>query len=133
MSQKGPGFKAANGTPIKHLGQRIIKGVGDQFQMLSVTAQVAEVKSTLGSVYQMLRAGNRVHFEEGNCYIEHIRTGKRTVVLEKNGTFEVGIWVPKASPMPVQQLSVPREQQSQQNRVAITATQQGFRRQDERD
>ena len=44
----------------------------------------------------MIRAGNRVHFESGLCYIEHIKTGKRTPILEKNGTFEVGIWVPRA-------------------------------------
>ena len=44
----------------------------------------------------MLKAGNRVHFETGNCYIEHVRTGVRTEIQEKNGTFEVGIWVPKS-------------------------------------
>ena len=60
------------------------------------TAQVANVKTTLGSVYQMLKAGNRVHFELGNCYIEHIGTGRTTRIEEKHGTFEVGIWVPSA-------------------------------------
>ena len=44
----------------------------------------------------MLRAGNRVHFESGNCFIEHVKTGKRTPIEERNGTFEVGVWVPKA-------------------------------------
>ena len=47
-------------------------------------------------VNQMLKAGNRVHFEIGNCYIENLRTGMRTEIQEKNGTFEVGIWVPKS-------------------------------------
>ena len=61
-----------------------------------MTAQVADVKTTLGSVNQMLKAGNRVHFETGNCYIEHVRTGVKTRIQEKNGTFEVGIWVPKS-------------------------------------
>ena len=61
-----------------------------------MTAQIAEVSNTLGSVHQMIRAGNRVHFESGLCYIEHIKTGKRTPIVEKNGTFEVGIWVPRA-------------------------------------
>ena len=62
-----------------------------------MTAQVAEVKTTLGSVNQMLRAGNIVHFETGNCYIKDTRTGRRTKVEEKGGTFEVGIWVPAAT------------------------------------
>ena len=97
MSQKGPGFRAANGSPIKHYGQRTLKGLGDQFQQLNMTAQVADVKTTLGSVNQMLKAGNIVHFERGNCYVEDTRTKKRTKVEEKGGTFEVGIWVPKAT------------------------------------
>ena len=97
LSRNGPGFRAANGTPIKHLGQRILKGYGDEFQSLSLTAQVAEVSTTLGSVNQMLKAGSRVHFETGNSYIEHVRTGRRTKIEEKNDTFEVGVWVPRAS------------------------------------
>ena len=97
LSRSGPGFRAANGSPIKHLGQRVLKGWGDNFQSLSLTAQVAEVSTTLGSVNQMLKAGNRVHFEAGNSYIEHVRTGRRTKIEEKNGTFEVGVWVPRAS------------------------------------
>ena len=96
MSQRGPGFRAANGSPIKHYGQKTIIGVGDQYQPLNMTAQVADVKTTLGSVNQMLKAGNLVHFETGNCYIENMRTGKKTKIEEKGGTFEVGIWVPKS-------------------------------------
>ena len=72
MSQKGPGFRAANGSAIKHYGQKTLEGIGDQYQPLSMTAQVADVKMTLGSVNQMLEAGNRVHFETGNCYVEDL-------------------------------------------------------------
>ena len=97
MSQKGPGFRAANGSAIKHYGQKTLEGIGDQYQPLSMTAQVADVKTTLGSVNQMLKAGNRVHFETGNCYIQDVRTGKKTKMEEKGGTFEVGIWVPMQS------------------------------------
>ena len=97
MSQKGPGFRAANGSPIKHFGQKTLEGIGDQFQPLSMTAQVADVKTTLGSVNQMLKAGNIVHFETGNCYVEDVRTGRKTKVEEKGGTFEIGIWVPAAA------------------------------------
>ena len=56
-------------------------------------AQVADVKTTLGSVHQMLRAGNVVHFEPDNCYVQHMQTGAKTLIEEKNGTFEVGVWV----------------------------------------
>ena len=97
MSKKGPGFRAANGSAIKHYGQKALEGVGDQYQTLNMTAQVADVKTALGSVNQMLKAGNRVHFEKGNCYIQDVRTGKKTKMEEKGGTFEVGIWVPTPS------------------------------------
>ena len=97
MSQKGPGFRAANGSAIRYYGQKTLEGVGDQYQPLSMTAQVADVKTTLGSVNQMLKAGNRVHFETGNCYIQDVRTGRKTRIEEKRGTFEVGMWVPTQS------------------------------------
>ena len=62
-----------------------------------MTAQVADVRTTLGSVCQIVKAGNCVHFESGNCYIENRHTGKRIWMEEKNGTYEVGLWVPKHS------------------------------------
>ena len=49
----------------------------------------------LGSVHQIMRAGNRVHFEQGNCYVENVSRGRRTRIDENGGTFEVGIWVQK--------------------------------------
>ena len=61
-----------------------------------MVAQVADVKSTLVSVHRLLEAGNRVHFETGNCYVEHVRTKVKTRMIEKNGAFEVGFWVPRA-------------------------------------
>ena len=73
-----------------------MNGITDQYEPMNMTAQVADVKTMLGLVNQMLKAGNRVHFETGNCYVEHVRTGVRTEIQEKNGTFEVGIWVPKS-------------------------------------
>ena len=94
-SKTGRGFRAANGTHIANHGERAIKGLGDQWQSLSLKAQVADVKSTLGSVYQMLNAGNKVHFEKGNCYVENKRTGVCTPIQEVDGTFEIGVWVPK--------------------------------------
>ena len=72
------------------------EGITDQYEPMSMTAQVADVKTTLGSVNQMLKAGSRVHFETGNCYIEHVRTGVKTKIQEKCGTFEIGIWVPRS-------------------------------------
>ena len=99
-SKSGLGFRAANGTHIEHFGQRQIHGYGDQYQGVSLTAQVADVKTALGSVSQMLRAGNRVHFETGGSYIEHIGTGRITPIIERNGMFEIGVWVPSSAGTP---------------------------------
>ena len=56
---------------------------------------MADVKTALGSVYQMIQAGNSVHLEVGYCYISNQRTGRRTPIQEKNGTFEISVWVPR--------------------------------------
>ena len=80
-------------------------------------AQVAGVKSALVSVNRLLEAGNRVHFEQGNCYVEHAKSGTRTKIIERNGAFEVGFWVPRA-----------QENQTQEGIV----NGQGFARQDVR-
>ena len=92
-SKAGGGFRAANGTHIKHYGQKALRGYGDEFQSLNMVAQVADVKTALASVYRMVQAGNVVHFEKGNCYIQHLDTGTVTPMLEKNGGYEIGLWV----------------------------------------
>ena len=112
-SRNGPGFRAANGSAIEHYGQRTLKGANDQYQPVSMTAQVADVKTTLGSVYKMLKSGNRVHFEPGNCYIENVNTGHKTNIVEKGSTFEIGIWVPKSTKTPRQSLSFQRQDDRQ--------------------
>ena len=74
--------------------------MNDDYRALNMTAQVAEVKNTLMSVYQVLLAGNTVHFEAGNSYIENVWTGNRTPIIERHGSFEIGLWVPKTTSKP---------------------------------
>ena len=81
---------------------------------MNMVAQVAGVKSALVSVHRLLEAGNRVHFERGNCYVEHVKSKVRTNIAEQNGAFEVGFWVPKA----------------QENQREDTRNEAGFHRQD---
>ena len=71
--------------------------MSDEYRPLNMTAQVAGVKNTLMSVYQVVLAGNAVHFESGNSYIENTWTGNRTPIIERHGSYEVGLWVPKSS------------------------------------
>ena len=96
-SKAGMGYLAANNSAIEHYGMRKMRGQSDAYKPMSMIAQVADVKSTLVSVHRLMEAGNRVHFEPGNCYVEHIKTRVKTGIIEKNGAFEVGFWVPRAT------------------------------------
>ena len=80
------------------------KGQSDSYRPMTMIAKVADVKSTSVSVHRLLEAGNRVHFEPGNCYVEHIEKGMRTRIQEKGGAFEVGFWVPRAKVEPTKGL-----------------------------
>ena len=93
-SKEGNGFRAANGSHIKHFGQKTLEGVGDGFQPIHLVAQVAEVHHALGSVYRMVQSGNAVHFEKGRCYIQHLASGQITPITEKGSAYEIGVWVP---------------------------------------
>ena len=42
-------------------------------------------------MHRLLEAGNRVHFELGNCYVQHIKSGVRTNIVERGGVYEVGL------------------------------------------
>ena len=51
------------------------------------------------------------------AYVEHVKSRKRTRIIERNGAFEVGFWVPRA--------------QENQTKEGV-ANEQGFARQDVR-
>ena len=108
-SKAGAGYLAANNSVIKHYGMKRLKGKSDSFRPMSMVAQVADVKSTLVSVHRLLEAGNRVHFKAGNCYVERIKSKVRTEIVEKNGAFEVGFWVPRAQENRVNEATVDDE------------------------
>ena len=95
-SRNGKGYQAANNSVIQHYGMRKLRGKSDEYRPMTMVAQVAGVKSALVSVHRLLEAGNRVHFERGNCYVEHVKSKIRTNIAERNGAFEVGFWIPRA-------------------------------------
>ena len=68
--------------------------------MVSMPIQVADVSKVLGSVREMVKAGNRVVFDEdanGNCisFLESKATKVKTAIRERNGTYQFDIKVPK--------------------------------------
>lgn len=75
-SKSGRNHSAANGTVIRNYSQRVILGKNDKGVNMTLPIQVAEVNKVLGSVREMVEAGNRVVFDrdaEGKpCeYVQH--------------------------------------------------------------
>ena len=95
-SRRGLKYRAANGTTIVNEGEKDLRGYTNEANLVDMAMQVAEVTKPLGSVRAMLKAGNRVHFEPGNCYVQHMASGRITPIEEKAGTFEIGVWIPKS-------------------------------------
>ena len=56
-SRAGIGYRAANGSKIAAFGERQVKGVTDDWLPFNIKTQVAGVKSPLGSVMHMIKAG----------------------------------------------------------------------------
>ena len=70
MSKAKAGYRAANGTPIRNHGEREIRGWTNEWSPFALTAQIADVRTALGSVYHMCRSGNRLIFDDDGSYIE---------------------------------------------------------------
>ena len=94
-SRRGLKYRAANGTSIANEGERSLKGYTNEANRVDMTMQVAKVTKPLGSVRAMLKAGNRVVFDEGDSFIMNKASGVKTVIEDRNGAFVFDIWVPK--------------------------------------
>jgi len=83
-SRAGRGYRAANGTSIKNLGQVQVPFGTEEGHKCSIPFQVAEVEQPLLSVAHLTAAGNRVELGEHDGRIVNLKTG-RTIELEKRG------------------------------------------------
>ena len=59
----------------------------------NITAQVAGVKSPLGSVYHMIKAGNRLVFDSEGSFMVNKTSGQTQEITERAGSFEIDLWV----------------------------------------
>ena len=96
FSKLGINYQAANGTEIKNHGERMLKGFTEGWQTINLCTQVADVRTTLGSVSQMVKAGNRVVFSPSGNKIINEHTGLEIPIRDSNGSYEVDLWIPKA-------------------------------------
>ena len=74
-----------------------MKGYTNEANLVDMAMQVADVTKPLGSVRAMLKAGNRVVFDEGGSFIQNKATGIVTTIEDGNGAFVFDIWVPRGS------------------------------------
>jgi hypothetical protein len=83
-SRAGRGYRAANGTGIKNLGQVQVAFGTNEGHKCKIPFQVANVEQALLSVAHLTMAGNRVELGANDGRIVNISTG-RTIALEKRG------------------------------------------------
>ena len=63
--------------------------------MRQMVAAVTEVDDALLSVSKVVKAGNRVVFDQSGSYIEHKISGEVTPLIEQRGLYKLKMWVPK--------------------------------------
>jgi hypothetical protein len=100
-SRAGRGYRAANGTGIKNLGQVQVPFGTAEGHKCQIPFQVAEVEQPLLSVAHLTAAGNRVELGHTDGRVVNLSTG-RTIALERRG----GVYILKmfiadaAAPLP---------------------------------
>ena len=91
--RRGVTYEVANGVRIPNLGEKEFSGVTEEGFERGMTAQVCEVNKALLSVRRVVRAGNRVVFDDGGSYVESKSTGERMWMKEENGMYILNLWV----------------------------------------
>ena len=104
MSRAGEGYRAANGSPIPAYGEKQLSGVTDEWLPFNIKAQVAGVKSPLGSVMHMIKSGNTLVFDSQGSYMRNKASGRVMPIHEREGSFEMDLWV-KGSPATINESS----------------------------
>ena len=103
-SRKGLCYQAANGESISNMGQRNIKALTNEGEMVAMTWQVADIKRPLASVGRICDAGNTAIFTRMGGYIVPEGTvqslinqiednGKMLQMNRENGMYHFDLWV----------------------------------------
>ncbi len=83
-SRAGRGYRAANGTGIKNLGQVDVAFATTEGHRCKIPFQVAEVEQPLMSVAHLTSAGNIVQLGDADGTVTNLDTG-RSIGLERRG------------------------------------------------
>ena len=94
-SKRGVEYEVANGVRIPNLGEKKFVAVSEGGTARNITAQVCDVNKALLSVRKVMKAGNRVVFDEEGSFIEDKETNEKIWLREEQGMFMVKMWVKK--------------------------------------
>ena len=93
-SRRGVKYEVANGEQIPNEGEKKFNAATEEGITKQVTLQVCDVNQGLLSVSKVVKAGNRVVFDDGgNSFIENKKNGEKTWLKERNGMYIMKLWV----------------------------------------
>ena len=100
-SRAGRGYRAANGTGIKNLGQVDVPFATAEGHRCRIPFQVAQVEQPLLSVAHLTANGNVVELGHTKGSVKNLTTG-RTIALERRGgVYILKMFIPDAvAPLP---------------------------------
>jgi hypothetical protein len=93
-SRAGRGYRAANGTRIKNLGQIDVPFATAEGFKCRLPFQVAEVEQALLSVSHLTSAGNIVQFGDTDGNIVNRTTGRSIALERRGGIYIMKMWIP---------------------------------------
>ena len=96
MSKAGRSFRAANGSPIRNLGQLTVGFRSGEDTRCAMPFQIAEVEKPLISVSALAAAGHAVRLDPDGGHIQHLASGRTLPLTWKNGVFVLQMRVPTA-------------------------------------
>ena len=91
-SQSGVGFKGANGSHIKHYGQRRFRVRTSAGSNMNTTCEVADVRKPLISASRLLERGHKLVLDDK----PRIQCKNGDIIqLESGSLFAVRLWIPR--------------------------------------
>ena len=88
------------GQESPHMGGKTFTAYTDQGYIHQMVAAVTDVDDALLSVPKVVKAGNRVVFDNSGSYIEPEPTGEVTPLTEQRGLYKLKMWAPKDQSYP---------------------------------
>jgi hypothetical protein len=100
-SRAGRGYRAANGTGIKNLGQVDVPFATAEGHRCKIPFQVAEVEQPLLSVSHLTSAGNLVQLGDTDGNVVNLKTGRSIALERRGGVYIMKMFIPDAAaPLP---------------------------------